>query len=526
MIKALLSIFTLFSLSANAQYNIQQNFDGAAPFDGVITFGTGAADNSNSCSGNGSFAQSFLNNEMAGGPAIDFSTLAIPQLSNGEEITVSARYKKIGTLKGTVYLTLNTYNASTDLWSFDIITSKAINSPEITTCTSIEDVLPVGKVLEQNLTPGSKYAIGVYFVKNTGSGMIYFDDLSIIQGVPTSIPNCTTIIKPTNFSTIPSGQADVEWQAVSGATTYHVKIGTSSGNADVVDKVVPATALSNAVFLNKGTTYYLQVIASNSLGAAIGCQEIVFSTNSVISYCGPVVGIGAEPITYVDFAGINNISPSDNSQDIHEYFTEIKGIVTPNTSYQISLNGNTEGDFTSKYVVFIDWNQNGSFSDLGEVYFGDGSLEQTNSDGVTSTPITAMIAVPNGVKIGDTRMRVKKSFSSGVFPDSSDLANPCSLAADYGQIEDYTLTVKEPVLGSVEQNKNKLAIFPNPFEDVLKISDLENVKSISIYDISGRQVKNFKPSAELNLSDLKTGLYIVNLNMEDGSVKSAKAIKK
>lgn len=193
-----------------------------------------------------------------------------------------------------------------------------------------------------------------------------------------------------------------------------------------------ATELSTTVFLNKSTTYYLTVIASNSLGDAIGCQEIVFSTNSVIRYCGPISGSGAEPITYVNFAGISNTSSAGNSQDIHEYFTEIKGLVEPRSSYQISLNGNTEGDFTSKYVVFIDWNQNGSFSDPGEVYFGDGSLVQTNSDGVTTSPITAMIAVPNGVKVGNTRMRIKKSFSSGAFPDRSDFANPCSLAANYG----------------------------------------------------------------------------------------------
>ncbi|WP_423975022.1 T9SS type A sorting domain-containing protein [Kaistella sp.] len=52
------------------------------------------------------------------------------------------------------------------------------------------------------------------------------------------------------------------------------------------------------------------------------------------------------------------------------------------------------------------------------------------------------------------------------------------------------------------------------------------MKSISVSDVSGRQVKNMKPSAELNLSDLKTGLYIVTLHMEDGTVKSFKTVKK
>ena len=44
--------------------------------------------------------------------------------------------------------------------------------------------------------------------------------------------------------------------------------------------------------------------------------------------------------------------------------------------------------------------------------------------------------------------------------------------------------------------------------------------------MSGRAVKSLEPAAEINLSNLKEGLYIVNLKMEDGSVKTFKAIKK
>jgi len=75
-------------------------------------------------------------------------------------------------------------------------------------------------------------------------------------------------------------------------------------------------------------------------------------------------------------------------------------------------------------------------------------------------------------------------------------------------------------------NKSGISIYPNPFTDVLRISDVKGVKSVSVNDMSGRQVKSLAPSAELNLSSLKEGLYIVTLQMEDGSVKTFKAIKK
>ena len=81
-------------------------------------------------------------------------------------------------------------------------------------------------------------------------------------------------------------------------------------------------------------------------------------------------------------------------------------------------------------------------------------------------------------------------------------------------------------VGDVVDSKSKVAVYPNPFKDILSISDIKGIKSISVNDISGREVKSLSPAKELNLSNLQAGLYIVNLKMEDGSVKSIKAIKK
>ena len=94
-----------------------------------------------------------------------------------------------------------------------------------------------------------------------------------------------------------------------------------------------------------------------------------------------------------------------------------------------------------------------------------------------------------------------------------------------GQVEDYTLNFIDALAVS-DVNKKSVSVYPNPFSDVLNISDVKGVKSISVNDVSGREVKSLAPAAELNLSSLKSGLYIVNLKMEDGSVKTFKAIKK
>lgn len=75
--------------------------------------------------------------------------------------------------------------------------------------------------------------------------------------------------------------------------------------------------------------------------------------------------------------------------------------------------------------------------------------------------------------------------------------------------------------------KNDIKVYPNPVKNILNISDVSEVNSVKISDASGRQVKSFvKPSSVLNLSELKAGVYMVDFEMNDGSGKSIKVIKK
>lgn len=75
--------------------------------------------------------------------------------------------------------------------------------------------------------------------------------------------------------------------------------------------------------------------------------------------------------------------------------------------------------------------------------------------------------------------------------------------------------------------KNKLKIYPNPFGDVINISDVEKVKSAMVIDLSGRILKTIeKVSTSINLSDLKQGVYILNVKYQDNTTSSHKIIKK
>ncbi len=73
---------------------------------------------------------------------------------------------------------------------------------------------------------------------------------------------------------------------------------------------------------------------------------------------------------------------------------------------------------------------------------------------------------------------------------------------------------------------SKISVFPNPVKDILKFSDIHGIKSITVSDMSGRLIKTFIPSHEINLSGLKTGKYIVSLKMEDGNTQNISTIKR
>jgi hypothetical protein len=75
--------------------------------------------------------------------------------------------------------------------------------------------------------------------------------------------------------------------------------------------------------------------------------------------------------------------------------------------------------------------------------------------------------------------------------------------------------------------KETLQVYPNPFQDVITISNTRDVKMINVMDATGRLVKTIeKPSNQINLGELKSGLYVLQLLHKDGTTSSVKAMKK
>lgn len=86
---------------------------------------------------------------------------------------------------------------------------------------------------------------------------------------------------------------------------------------------------------------------------------------------------------------------------------------------------------------------------------------------------------------------------------------------------------QEGVLGvSDVASKTRIMAYPNPVKDILTISNIKGVKSISVNDMSGRQVKTVVSGNEIDFSNLQAGNYVVTMLMDNGSIQTIKTIKK
>ncbi|UOV00066.1 T9SS type A sorting domain-containing protein [Chryseobacterium daecheongense] len=146
------------------------------------------------------------------------------------------------------------------------------------------------------------------------------------------------------------------------------------------------------------------------------------------------------------------------------------------------------------------------------VYSGScGSLTQVACDDDSGTGLFSLLTLTGqtpGATLYISAWKYDSSVSGGEFQISA--------------YDSSALSTNE-----VAGNKNKIKVSPNPFTDLITISDASDVKSVTVLDASGKLIKTIeKPSSSLYLGDLKAGVYLLTLKMNDGTVKTIKTIKK
>lgn len=93
---------------------------------------------------------------------------------------------------------------------------------------------------------------------------------------------------------------------------------------------------------------------------------------------------------------------------------------------------------------------------------------------------------------------------------------------------EYTFGVPGNDVGIQTHSQNNILIYPNPAQDQLSIQSEQDIDSITIYDLSGREImqqKNNSNHSTLNIKSLSTGTYLIQIFSKGKLLKSDKFVK-
>ena len=273
-------------------------------------------------------------------------------------------------------------------------------------------------------------ASGTYTITVTHKGSLTggSQNFSLIITGLTGTPVVCNATVPTGVSTsnITSSGATVSWTAVPSAT-YDVRYrqtGTTNWTTNAVSGT--STTLNG---LNASTQYEVQVRSKCSDGSNSNYSTSVnFTTTAVqINYCTSSGNTSYQTgISRVVFGTIDNADgPAKNVG--YEDFTNLSTTVAQSSSVDLTVSVNTDGNYRVDAIAWIDWNQDGDFTDSGET-FDLGNISNVSNGALPTLAVT----VPANAQLGNTRMRVSAKYN----------ANPTSCETNFdGEVEDYTIAI-------------------------------------------------------------------------------------
>ena len=338
------------------------------------------------------------------------------------------------------------------------------------------------------------------------------DDFKIVSAaLPTTAPSCSTLTSPANGATnLTYLSQTLSWSAPTTGTadSYDVYLDKNPDPTTLVGNI--AGTSYTATNLDGSSTYYWKVVPKNTIGSATGCTVYSFTTMAPTYCTAGATSTSWEKISNVTFANINNNSTATAG---YEDFTAVTGNVEAGSTYTFTASFTGTSYDADQVTVWIDLNNDKDFNDVGE---------QVLVTPTKKSPWTGSITIPASATIGTTRMRVRLNDTSS----STSNTTPCGTAT-FGQVEDYTLNIGQLAVNDV--SKNGIKAYPNPVKDIFTIEAQGKIKSVKVFDVTGKQLltKDLnEATSKIDFTKFNSGVYVVTTTMEDSSTSSTKVIKK
>jgi len=293
-----------------------------------------------------------------------------------------------------------------------------------------------------SITGNTHYYYYIYAFNNTNCAGPVYSSLPPLTGSATTCVTVPVNVTSTNVST--SGFS-LNWFAPIGGNslpiTYTIQISTDSNFITNVSgspfTITNPTTTLNITGLSNNTSYYYQIQASTSLCSSSSVSGTVFT-----GYCGATSTNSTRYITsFSTTGGSSNISNNASGFSPSGYGAFLSQIVKQQVYGVVNFSASFfNGSFSYGFNIWVDWNDDLDFNDLGEKVYASGSF-------VTS--VNSGFSIPASASIGQHRMRIKADATS---------SNPLSCGTiTSGETEDYTIEVTP--LPCAENPINLSAIF-------------------------------------------------------------------
>lgn len=381
-----------------------------------------------------------------------------------------------------------------------------------------------------NFTPTTTgvYYIGFQAYSDANMNKLYVDDINVDVAPACSEPTALAI------SNITAGGATVSWTAATpvpanGYDIYYSTTNTAPTAASTPNFTGVTAITYNIPGLAPDTVYYVWVRSACSATSKSAWSDPVTFTTLCSSANLPYL-VDFESVTTPDLPGctMNTNMGSGNDWETSDPPSDSQGFTTNVLRYHYnSSNAANAWFFTQglnltagvQYTISYKYGNNSStYAEKLKVAYGTSPVESAMTNSVADYPsINDEMAHTESITF---TVPVTGVYFFG-FNAYSD-ADQFNLYLDDISISNANLATSE-----VSAAKNSIKVYPNPFTDVLNISDVKNVKNVSVTDVAGRLVKTIaNPESTIHLRDLMQGVYLVTLEMKDGSKQTIKAIKK
>ena len=393
------------------------------------------------------------------------------------------------TASGTTLTTTNlSWSGATD--------NVAVTSYDVYRGTTLLASTAASTYVVTGLTASTTYSFTVR--AKDAAGNVSTDSNSVSVTTLTPTPDTTAPTAPTlSASGTTTTTTNLSWTgatdnvAVSGYDVYR--------NGSLIGSTTSATTFAVSG-LTASTAYTFNVRAKDAAGNVSTNSNSVSVTTlaNTVTYCtASATNTNDERIGRVQFGTINN--PSTGTAG-YENFTSISTNVVRGSTNTITITPTwTATVYSEAYRVYIDYNQNGVFTDAGESVYSRAAT--------TTTPVSGSITIPTTASLGATRMRVIMRYSTT--PTTS-----CGTFT-YGQVEDYTVNITSTArIDETNSTKISFNLYPNPVKgDVLNITNLESPSTYRIYNMMGQELGNGKIENEnIYVGSLKVGTYLLEVS--------------